>query len=346
MLPDQYTAWLTITRGCQLRCEWCYAQDTGFSTKMSDDVLERSLTMIRGLNVKTICLIGGEPTTDRRFLGLVRRLSDEGYHVSVISNGLKFANPSFVDAMRDAGIGNVIVSLKGESNEGYVQNTQKDVYQKVMQGLRNLRERNNGRFDYDLSVTLCGTLSAGADILFETIIGSGVEYVTFDTERPIIIDNEIEYEGLSPRDTVSMLVDMYPKMQSLNDHNIDYRVYVTHPFCLFPDGYIDSLKEEGRLMSGCQMLRGSGIIIDETGNILPCNHFCKSGLGTIDEYPTGEEYLAMRNRSEVIDFYSKMAAFPKRDCQSCPHWSDCGAGCRIQWFKYDADEMSPVKIMG
>lgn len=343
MLPNRYTAWLTITRGCQLRCEWCYAQDTGFATRMSDDILERSLAMIRGLDVKTICLIGGEPTTDSRFLGLVKRLSRDGYHVSVISNGLRFAEASFVDEMRDAGVGNVIVSLKGESDEGYMRNAKSGAYQKVIQGLHNLRDRNLGHFKYDLSVTLCGTMKTGVNALFETIIGSGVKYVTFDTERPIIIDNEVEYEGFSPRETVTMLVEMHPLMQTLSQYGIDYRVYITHPFCLFPDGYIATLIEEGRLMSGCQMLRGSGIIIDETGKILPCNHFCKSGLSTIDECPTGDDYIALRNRPDVADFYRRMAAFPKRDCQTCAHWNECGAGCRIQWFKYDVAAMLPAK---
>ena len=340
LLPDRYTAWLTITRGCQFRCEWCYAQDTRFAIRMSDDVLDRSLAMLKGLNVKTVCLIGGEPTTDSRFLGLVKRLSLDGYHVSVISNGMRFANAGFVEAMADAGIGNVIVSLKGESNTGYVANTGRDAYQLVLRGLENLKRYNHGRFKCDLSVTLCGTLRSRETTLFETILASGVERVVFDTERPIVVDNRVEYDGLSPKETVSLLVDMYPRMQQLPQAGIDYLVYVTHPFCLFPDAYISSLKEQGRLMSGCQMLRGSGIIIDETGRILPCNHFCNSGLGSVNECPTGNDYLAWRERPNVVDFYNTMAAFPKKDCKTCPHWNECGAGCRIQWFKYGIADMS------
>jgi radical SAM protein with 4Fe4S-binding SPASM domain len=300
--------------------------------------------MIRGLDVKTICLIGGEPTVDPRFLSLVKQLSDEGYTVSVISNGVRFAKASFVRAMGDAGVGNVIVSLKGESGEGYLRNTGKKVYQEVRQGLRNLHEQSQGRFGYSLSVTLCGTLRASTEALFEAIIMSGAQQVTFDTERPIIVDNEVEYEGMSPSETAAMLVEMYPKMRRLSQHGINYHVYITHPFCLFPDGYIESLKEEGRLMSGCQMLRGSGIIIDETGRILPCNHFCRSGLGTINECASGAEYIALRNRPDVADFYRRMAAFPKRECRSCVHWNECGAGCRVQWFKYDTVAMSPKKL--
>lgn len=341
-LPDRYTAWLTITRGCQLRCEWCYAKQTKYSVKMTDDVLRRSIDMLSGLNVKTVCLIGGEPTIDPRFLDIVRDLHRQGYQVSVISNGMKFSDAKFLDQMIEAGIGNVIVSLKSADRKGYIRDTHKDAHAAVMRGLANLKARRDS-VKYTLSVTLCGAMVHEFDSVCATIMESGAANVSFDTERPIIVANEISYEGLSPQATADMLVSTYQKMQSLGESGVDYYVYITHPFCLFPEWYISALNESGRLMSGCQMFGGTGIIIDELGRILPCNHFCSSSLGSVDECRTGQEYLSWRKQENIVRFYDRMANFPAKRCERCFQWKSCGAGCRINWFKFGEKELLPAQ---
>lgn len=338
-LPSRYTAWLTITRGCQLRCDWCYAKQTEYAVRMSDDVLRQSLEMLSGLNVKTVCLIGGEPTTDPRFLRIVRELSNRGYHVSVISNGIRFADERFLDSIIDAGIGNIIVSLKSATKMGYVRDTHKDAYAVVLRGLANLKARDNGKLKYTLSVTLCGSIVREFDEMIATIFESGATNVSFDTERPIIVNNGIQYDGLTPREIADLLVEAYPKMGLLKEGGINYYVYITHPFCLFPKWYIDTLTESGRLMSGCQMFGGTGIIIDEQGRILPCNHFCSSGLGSVDECKTGQGYISWRKQEPVIRFYERMTDYPTRQCETCPQWQICGAGCRINWFKFGQTEL-------
>lgn len=337
-LPDRYTAWLTITRGCQLRCDWCYAKQTKYAVRMSDDILRRSVEMLSGLNVKTVCLIGGEPTIDPRFLRIVRDLSDRGYNVSVISNGIRFSDEKFLDNMIDAGIGNVIVSLKSTSRDGYVRDTHKDAYAAVLRGLANLKARND-KVKYTLSITLCGAMVHEFDAIRATILESGATNVSFDTERPIIVENKIHYDGLVPQSIADLLVSTYPGMQSLVKDGVDYYVYITHPFCLFPEWYIHALKESGRLMSGCQMFGGNGVIIDELGKILPCNHFCSSGLGSIEECKTGPDYIAWREQESIVRFYGRMGSYPAKQCETCSQWQVCGAGCRINWFKFGEREL-------
>lgn len=341
-LPNRYTAWLTITRGCQLRCDWCYAKQTKYAVRMSDDVLQRSLEMLSGLNVKTVCLIGGEPTTDSRFLQIVKDLKNRGYHVSVISNGIRFADEKFLNDMLDAGIGNIIVSLKSANKDGYVHNTHKDAHAAVMRGLANLKLKaiNNKTLKYTLSITLCGSMVHEFDSVMTTIIDSGATNVSFDTERPIIVNNDVHYDGLTPQETADFLVSIYPKMHSLEKFGIDYYVYITHPFCLFPEWYINVLKETGRLMSGCQIFGGTGIIIDEHGRILPCNHFCSSGLGSIDNCQTGVDYISWRKQEPIVRFYERMSSYPTKRCETCKQWQICGAGCRINWFRFGETELT------
>lgn len=339
-LPSRYISWLTLNRGCQLRCDWCYAKDSGFNSKMSDETFANSVRLLRDVNVREVCLIGGEPTIDSRFVEMVRRLSTERFFVSVVTNGIKFADKVFLANAVDAGLKNIVLSLKAADRSGYVKNTHRDVFDDVMLAIRNLSELDSKNApSHNLSVTLCGDFMKDFDKLIQTIVSSGVKRVTFDTERPIVDGGSIEFGGVAPQEMANFLAENYEKVDRLKDFGVEYTVYVTHPHCLFPGDYIEKLEQSGRLVSSCQIQRGNGIIIDERGELLPCNHFCKSSFGTLNECRTAEDYVAWRQTEPVIRFYKKVSDYPTQQCSECSQWEKCGAGCRIHWLKFGEKEM-------
>ena len=339
-VPSKFIAWLTINRGCQLRCNWCYAQDSGFNSKMSNETLEKSIQILTELNVKEVCLIGGEPTIDPRFLEIVRMLVSSNFYVSVVTNGIKFSDVQFVKQTIQAGVRNVVVSLKDTGREAYIESTHRDVFGDVLLGLKNLDVMSQSdRVKFNLSVTLCGGMTSRIDELLDTIRLSGVRKVTFDTERPIVDGCDIRYDGLAPKQIIDLLVDNYEKIDSLRKSGVEYSIYVTHPHCLFPRGFMQKHEESGRLVSGCQIQRGSGIIIDERGKILPCNHFCGNELGDIKEFRSGNDYIAWRNCESIMKFYKSVSSYPSAQCSVCERWEKCGSGCRINWLKFDESEM-------
>lgn len=339
-LPTKYISWLTLNRGCQLRCDWCYAKDSGFNSKMSDEIFEQSIILLRDVNAREVCLIGGEPTIDPRFIQMVKRLNEEKFFVSVVTNGIKFADKEFLIRAIDAGLKNIVLSLKSVDQIGYIKNTHRDVFNDVMLAIKNLSElESNKGVHYNLSVTLCGDLMQDFDKLLETIVSSGIKRVTFDTERPIVNGSSIEFGGVLPQVMANFLAKNYEKVDKLRDSGIEYTVYITHPHCLFPGDYIQKLEMNGRLASGCQIQRGNGIIIDERGEMLPCNHFCKSSFGSLGSCKTAKDYVLWRNTESVIRFYKRVSDYPTESCAKCPQWVKCGAGCRIHWLKFGEMEM-------
>jgi radical SAM protein with 4Fe4S-binding SPASM domain len=335
-LPYRYTAWLTINRGCQLRCKWCYASESGFKSKMSSSTFDKALNLLKGVNVKTVTLIGGEPTIDPNFFDYVEGLKTAGFHVTVITNGIKFADHQFTEKCFTSGVGHITVSLKAPTDEGYFEITQKHALSQVLQGLSNLKERGKENPIHMLSVVLSGGMLKDIDKLISLIQQSGVPSVTFDTERPIMECNETKYDGVEPKEIVDFIVTAFPKLETMG---VEYKIHITHPFCLFPAGFIDELKDRNRLISGCQIFNGKGLIIDENGGILPCNHFCSNKLGTLDECPTGDDYLKWRTREDIAGFYSKVGDYPTKQCTTCQSWSECGGGCRINWLHFDKSKL-------
>ena len=78
------TVFIRLT-GCPLRCEYC---DTAYAFKDGEWYsFENILTEVKKYNTKHVTVTGGEPLSQKKCIGLLKLLCDEGYDVSLETSG-------------------------------------------------------------------------------------------------------------------------------------------------------------------------------------------------------------------------------------------------------------------
>jgi len=135
-LAAPQTFLISPTMRCNLRCAGCYAANYSRKDDLEFEVIDRILTEGEEMGIFWVTILGGEPFIRQDMWEIYKRHSDIFFQV--------YTNGTLIDkqaAMKLAELGNVLVNL---SLEGFEEETDarrgKGVFQKIMQGMDNLRE--------------------------------------------------------------------------------------------------------------------------------------------------------------------------------------------------------------
>ncbi len=128
---------LSLTDRCNLRCTYCMpAEGLDWLPKpelLTDDELVRLVTVLASMGVTTVRLTGGEPLLRKGLPGLVARLAALDLSLSLTTNGLGLERQA--QALRDAGLRRVNVSLDTLVPERFLELTRRDRFADVLKGL-------------------------------------------------------------------------------------------------------------------------------------------------------------------------------------------------------------------
>ncbi len=146
---------LSVTDRCNLRCEYCMPEDD-YKWLPREDVLafEETSALVDvfvSLGVDKVRLTGGEPLLRRDVPALVRMLASKGTlaDLALTTNGVLLADQ--VDALKDAGLGRITVSLDTLRRDRFQALTRFDQLDAVHAGIAAAR-RVYGRLKIDTVV--------------------------------------------------------------------------------------------------------------------------------------------------------------------------------------------------
>lgn len=320
-------AWLNVNRSCNNQCDFCYAKDAILShAEMDYHEACHLLGLLKDLQLKKIILIGGEPTIYPHIIDLVRTISSYGLNCTIQSNGLKFADISFLGNMIDAGMTECGVSIKGFTEKEYAQTTGTHNYSQMVKAIDNFSKLNyEPMFSYVLSEPSIDI----ADRLISGVKKFGLKNIYISPVHPTLC----EPAGYDPPDYTKW-VEVYRHIVSeLSPEDIDFSFGISFPLCAFPEDEIVSYMRKNIVRKNCcQAVLGNGLVFDTDFRLLPCNMLVKTPfIENQKSIKRVQDIYEIMSTSEVIDFHDWRNTPLTEKCQNCYRWSQCHAGCHARW---------------
>ncbi|WP_139558999.1 radical SAM protein [Methylotetracoccus oryzae] len=129
---------------CNARCGFCYYQDLldqPPEKEPTSAALRAGLTALRRLGATEVEFTGGEPTISAELPDLTRFARHLGFsYISLITNGIRLARPSYAEELVAAGINDVLISIHGARAETHDRLTGiPGSHGKAIQAFENLR---------------------------------------------------------------------------------------------------------------------------------------------------------------------------------------------------------------
>lgn len=307
-----------ITDTCNLKCSHCRASAKKSSEFIPNPKLEeRIIDEIIKNDILVVNISGGEPLLHPDCVSFVKKLSDEGVHVGLSTNGILF--PKYAKALKEANLGFVQISLDGSEQVHNKFRNSNSAFKKAVEALRLAKKMG---FRVQLN---CVENIYNIDDLQFIYNFANEEDIEMHVRRFVPSGYGKDNEDLIPKEDAH-----FKTLKILNDmqKNSKVRVSIEAPLIHFLS------KESLNNHIGC----GAGITqlgIDQNGNMYPCifnrilvGNIMKEDLESIWNY--SDILLKIRNRE-----------FEK--CKDCSAKIYCGGCQACAENPFEADPLCPLE---
>lgn len=327
--------WITLNRGCNMRCGHCYQQDTEFDPKRNTslDLIQKEIKFFRDSGARSVVLIGGEPTVYPHLVSVVKDLVSVNIVPILVTNARELSKKVKIAELVEAGLRNITVSIKAESEMGYQEVTgTKNSLEKVVLAIKNIQEYD--QIAMGISVTIEEYFVAHLDDYVTFLLNLGVPHINFDLGSPILKATGVDVSKIPDPFILAYSVEKVHGL--MKDSGQSYSFYMTIPLCILDKDVKTELVRSKRITTSCHVPKGSGVIFSEDGDVLPCNHFTDMSYGKIGkDFSTTEEFSVFWNSEDTQQFRKEFNSFPHVNCSTCADWAVCGGGCKIKWMHYN-----------
>lgn len=306
-----YSVTWNATSKCNFSCEHCYVPppklpdlSTGEATGLLDQ--------LACFGVEELYISGGEPLMRGDIFGLIKRASDLGLRVAVITNGWYVTRES-ASLLKSSGIDHISVSVDGIGSTHDRLRSKSGSFERCVRAVKLLKEAGVKTY---LSPTFSRYNLGELQELFSLALKLGVNFST----KVMIPMGQARALGdlcLSPREQ-GRLYDYLAAMRREFNGRVDI-VTTCNPYPALI-GRRRRLTRGGRVRGGCTA--GISILcISADGNILPCSRL-QLVLGNVREDSLEDVWYS----SEVLEALRDRRNLKGR-CGGCRYRDWCG-GCR------------------
>ena len=334
---------VTLTRKCNLRCNFCYAKKTEYmdTATLEYENLKRIVDFCNEAKVKFIVFTGGEPTLYPYLIdGLQYIKSKENKMLPTIAtNGIKLEDYEFCKSLIDNGIGYIDISLKGKDSKECCEIVGLDCYQQQLTAIHNL---SSLPIEFTCSIVIT---EDNVHSLCESVRNAhtnGAKQFSFT----FIIDNAksdyIDESYLIKHSPFKLIEAFLAQVDELNTITEEWWIEYSFPICVYTEKQLKIL--EGKMASPCQIHIENGITFDTDMNLIPCNMHFENMIGQLgSDFSSFTEFEDMAQNSTYRSTIDRLKQYPSNNCKSCKYLTSCYGGCPAIWNNYSYDALIKCK---
>jgi len=294
----------------------------------------KAVMLARDYGFKRVALIGGEPLCWSDIIPLISFIKDAGMSCGLITNGVLLADKNYLQKLKEAGLSSVNISVKADSKKGYIDNTKVDAFDDTIKAIKNVSDLGiNHTASYVITYENIDNLVNM--LMVAKNAGAKNHYMSFC--NPYCEDEKIKHDLHNIKNLISKFVDLYEQIEGLG---INYEFHQTLPACIWPEGFLQKLRNKNRLVSACQVHRRCGLVFDTKLQVIVCNSLFDYPIGKFGvDFNNAAELDAFFKSERITNYYKKLLCSPSNKCEGCDDFKNCAGGCVLQWYSYSFDEL-------
>lgn len=334
---------ITLTRACNLRCNFCYAKKTEYieTSIVEYKNLKKIIDFCNEAKVKFVVFTGGEPTLYPYLLDVLQYIKskENKMYPAIATNGIKLENLEFCKSLINNGIGYIDISLKGKDSDECYKIVGRDCYQQQLKSIRNLSSLS---IEFTCSIVIT---KGNVHSLCETVRNAcenGAKQFSFT----FIIDNEKSEDTdeayLIEHSPFALVEAFLSQVDELNAITEEWWIEYSFPICVYTEEQLNIL--EGKLAAPCQIHTENGITFDTDLNLIPCNMHFENSIGKLGvDFSSYDEYEKIKQDVTYKTTFDRLKQYPSDICKSCEYLYVCYGGCPVVWKNYSFDIMKKCK---
>jgi radical SAM protein with 4Fe4S-binding SPASM domain len=312
-----FKADIALTYACNNACPHCYNEAGRFTMpSLSYADWQQVLDKLAEIGVPHIILTGGEPTLHPDLPAIIRYADQLGLVVGMNTNGRRLAQKQITQAIADAGLNHVQVTLESWDQDVHDRMVNAPgAFPQTVRGIENaaacgLHTITNTTITRQNAHQVLETVDFVHNLGLQTFAMNGTIYAGGGRADPAAI----------PSEEMAVLLD------SVRDRaevlHMRFLWYTVTDYCRF------SPLELGLAPKRCNAGEYS-MCIEPNGDVLPCqSYYVSAGNILSDPWASiwdSELFLSFRNRETNPE-----AAGLPAECTGCPDLEICGGGCRLE----------------
>ena len=338
-MENKVTAcWLTINRACNLRCKWCYAKNAD-KAQMDPISIWGLLDFLVSVDIRNVIILGGEPTCADYLTELILECKKRALKSIVVTNGIKLADGDYLNALVEAGVNSISLSQKAHDRQSYIEVTGVDCYNTFLQAAKNVSQTG---MDHVVSFVLTTESIPFLPQSIRTLREYGVKKFSLGFCYDFEVCRSAKGNPENPYRLWNTFSKYYEEIHAASEG--EFVLQMGLPLCVDDQGLADIMNERGQILTVCQLLRRTGLILDTDMSVIPCNAMFNYKLGKYGtSFMDRSSFEQFWSSKELTEFYNKLRAAPDEECLKCGSWSNCGGGCISNWFNYSFSELKRMK---